>query len=810
MRAINKRFQKGRGRKSEFGRFGRPAKALGASCAILWLAAAIPSRAEPPDVPPTSGPTTGPSLLPATSTAPATHVAPPMPITPEAAALKRMSLEDLMNIEVGTVTSVSRMPERASDAPATAIVITAQDIQLRGYKYLDDVLRDLPGMETNPYFFSELGTQVAVRGITGNNLIVVLVNGMRVNPPGGEFFPFRHDFGIRDVEQVEVAYGPGSTLYGQDAVSAVINVKTKTPVEGQNGEAGIDGGAYGERDAWFSIGKTFGADHSIKFSGSFQYHDSSLTHVDQDYPNWWSDFLNMSRAATPHGLGQTPYREDYGLNGFVRLEGQNWSVQYWHRESERSSAEGYTTGMPFSNDPAHLSTPGLGYLKQGTWGDQSDVLEGRITIPVSDAVKIDTTLTYNHYQIEPGTRYIEAFFSPNPNNPAHDLTHWNFDDFKEGSGTGISAEETLRWKVTNDLSVLAGVYAGNFDITPKSTDPLGAGIITGPLPPGVSANDLAQNYVYYPQNQAVGKPTLIPRVLKRNYDTYAGYIEATWKLTPTLKAIAGTRITGDTRLSEVPVTPRAALIYDVTPELTAKYIYTQAFVAPAPYFDATYDRGDVLARSNGGLASEKAQSNEVNLAYNRKNLSLSISGYYGRQSNLIQVSDGTKPLSTVYVVLPNGSLSPRGLVESANGGTGKNYGMDLYGRATFGDFSPWASYSFTNFEETLPNGTKIGLPGISRHNGRVGVTWAVTPRLFITPSLVIRSTPENVLPGRLGNELKTPYEVDLNVLYQVSDHVRLFATIENLTDHHYALGDFIGVAYPQETIHGVVGLQVNW
>ena len=253
-----------------------------------------------------------------------------------------------------------------------------------------------------------------------------------------------------------------------------------------------------------------------------------------------------------------------------------------------------------------------------------------------------------------------------------------------------------------------------------------------------------------------------------------------------------------------------ALIYDVTPELTAKYIYTQAFVAPAPYFDATYDRGDVLARTNGALASEKAQSSEVNLAYNRKNFSLGISGYYGRQSDLIQVSDGNQRIATVDEVLPNGSLSSRGLVQSTNGGTSNNYGMDLYGRAKFGDFSPWASSSLTNFQETLPNGTKTGLPGISRHNGRVGVTWAVTPRLFVTPSLVIRSTPENVQRDGSGGELQLPYEVDLNVLYQVSDHVRLFATIENLTDHHYALGDFIGVAYPQETIHGVVGLQVNW
>ena len=100
---------------------------------------------------------------------------------------------------------------------AWVVVITAQDIRLRGYENLKDVLRDLPGMDTTENYFSEYGTLVPVRGIVGNNLIIVLVNGMRVNPPGGEYFPFRSDFSVRDVEQIEVIYGPGSTLYGEDA-----------------------------------------------------------------------------------------------------------------------------------------------------------------------------------------------------------------------------------------------------------------------------------------------------------------------------------------------------------------------------------------------------------------------------------------------------------------------------------------------------------------------------------------------------------------------------------------------------------------
>src|SRR6266566_9562423 len=94
-----------------------------------------------------------------------------------------MSLEQLLEMRV---TTASRTDERAGDAPATVYVISKRDIRARGYSTLADVLTDLPGMETVENYYSEQGTLVPVRGIVGNNKIVLLINGMRVNPPGGE------------------------------------------------------------------------------------------------------------------------------------------------------------------------------------------------------------------------------------------------------------------------------------------------------------------------------------------------------------------------------------------------------------------------------------------------------------------------------------------------------------------------------------------------------------------------------------------------------------------------------------------------
>src|SRR5205823_7251668 len=133
----------------------------------------------------------------------------------------------------------------------------------------------------------------------------------------------------------------------------------------------------------------------------------------------------------------------------------------------------------------------------------------------------------------------------------------------------------------------------------------------------------------------------------------------------------------------------------------------------------------------------------------------------------------------VEEVTQNGTpIGARQLISARNGGRSQNAGFDLFGRATFGQFSPWASYSYVNAQISVP-GTGFPLnestPGVSKHSGRLGVTWAATPRLFITPSLVIRSTPQNVLPSNgvtsshsLARQLDTPYHIDLSVIYRVT------------------------------------------
>ena len=692
--------------------------------------------------------------------------------------LKRLTLEELMKVEVATVTTASKREEKAVEAPATVVVITATDIKLRGYSTLTDVLRDLPGMDTRRYFFSEDGTEVAVRGIVGNNKIVVLVNGMRVNPPGGENFPFRSDFSVRNAEQIEVIYGSGSTLYGCDAVSVVINIITRKPSETSCLEAGVAGGLHNEREAWGIFGGSLDKAGNVRLTGSLQYHDSDLTRLDREYPGWWQDHLDVARTK---GIGLTPERQDFGLNGFARLEIGDFSLQTWYRESKRSSSESMS--------------PAFGYIPEAIWEDSSFVTEAKYAARLSDTIRLDSVVTYNHYKVDPSSRYIWED-STNTNS-------WFYNDFKYANGSSCAVEETVRVDFTRDLSLLAGVVAATYDVVPKCTVPGGA---NGSLDTII---DDGGSFVYY--RAEGGGPYTIPRVWHETYETYGGYLEGDWQAMKTVKLIAGVRLDKDTRIDDLSFTPRAGLIWNASDTLTVKYKISTAYISPSPYFaDNVYQNTTQLSTVNPDLKPETSRTHEVDFNYNIRNLQLGMALYYGDQDNLIQISDRNLPVNYVETVyLDPAHTQPIKLIQSANGGTSHNEGLDFYGRANIGPVSPWFSYSYSHFEMEC-NGMTSGLQGISAHNGRLGLTWAVTSKLFVTPSFVIRSTPENVEGGQLHDELQTPWQADLYVLYSLSRSVDVFATIRNITDHHYALTGLYGTAVPQETLSGVIGMKASF
>lgn len=679
----------------------------------------------------------------------------------------KMPLEELLQLKVAEVTTASKQLERSAQAPGMVVVIDERDIRLRGYSTLTDVLRDLPGMELIEYYQSEFGTYVAVRGLLGNNKIILLVNGVRVNPPGGEELPIRSDISVRFAEQIEIVYGPGSTLYGQDAISAVINIKTRQPAKAREGEVALAYGNNDAREGWVNFGSLFGRDNECRFSGYLQYHNSKLSSLDKDYPDYWRNYIE---AAEPRGRGADPVREDYGLNAFARLELSDFSLQLWHRDSRRSSSEGINSRI-------------FPFVDEAVWQDASTTVEGRHDYEISDRTALSSSLLFNRYEIDPQSRYVFP----------SSATAWDFTDFKYGIGTSYALEETLNMQVTDRLRLLAGIALSTYDILPKVSVPGGANT-DGDI---VSQ---AGNIIYYDENGQ----QLVPRAVNVNYETYGAYCEASWQKSDDLKAIAGVRYDFNTHTEESSISPRLALVYNLTELLTAKYSYASAYISPAPYFSlAPFANAIRVSVPNPDLEPETADSHELNLIYQKTALQLGASAYYGEQHNLLRTDRQETLKESVF--LDAARTQERVLTQLVNAGSSKNYGVDLYGQATFADFSSWFSYSYMDYEEE-GDGITLGLKNLSHHQVRAGIVWAGISKLFVTPSLVLRSTPA----GSLEDESDTPWEINLHSIYAYSEHIEFFATFRNLTNNKNMLTNAGREAKPQETFSAMGGVRARF
>ncbi|MCP4353754.1 MAG: TonB-dependent receptor [Desulfobacterales bacterium] len=136
-----------------------------------------------------------------------------------------LSLEELKNVEI---ISVSKKPEKISQAAAAVFVITQEDIRRAGITSIPDALRLVPGVQVAQT--NTRGWAISVRGFndTYSNKLLVMIDGRSVYTPiySGVFWD-EQDTILEDIERIEVIRGPGSALWGSNAVNGVINIITK-------------------------------------------------------------------------------------------------------------------------------------------------------------------------------------------------------------------------------------------------------------------------------------------------------------------------------------------------------------------------------------------------------------------------------------------------------------------------------------------------------------------------------------------------------------------------------------------------------
>ncbi len=126
------------------------------------------------------------------------------------------------------VVTASKYAQSRASAPANISVVTARDIKENGYHSLTEILRD------NGFDVNDNGSwpDVGLRGIndrtTYGKYLLVFIDGHNMS-----FTQFYRNIiskgliSLDDVQKIEIQKGPGSSIWGANALLGVINIVTK-------------------------------------------------------------------------------------------------------------------------------------------------------------------------------------------------------------------------------------------------------------------------------------------------------------------------------------------------------------------------------------------------------------------------------------------------------------------------------------------------------------------------------------------------------------------------------------------------------
>jgi iron complex outermembrane recepter protein len=198
---------------------------------------------------------------------------------PPPSVLKRLTVEQLMEIEV---TSVSRKAEKLSQAASAIQVITREEIRRSGATSIPEALRLAPNLQVAQVDAHQWA--ITARGFNSAtaNKLLVLIDGRSVYTPlfSGVFWDIQ-DVLLEDIDRIEVISGPGGAVWGANAVNGVINIITRSAkntqglyAEGGGGSSLNDfagaryGGVLGSRTSYQAYGKYFDRDNQLYASGN--------------------------------------------------------------------------------------------------------------------------------------------------------------------------------------------------------------------------------------------------------------------------------------------------------------------------------------------------------------------------------------------------------------------------------------------------------------------------------------------------------------------------------------------------------------
>ncbi|HMH33233.1 MAG TPA: TonB-dependent receptor [Puia sp.] len=693
--------------------------------------------------------------------------------------LEQLSLKELLNVKV---TTASKTLQDLGVVPASIILITREQIKNRGYQSLLDVMYDLPDVKVDDKIYSGMRNTFTIRGTQGEEKLVILIDGISISSPSGEAMPIMENYPVNLAEQIEIVFGPASALYGANAVSGVINIITRKPVQdkGLNIEGSSVAGNYGYTNSTFFISNKINEHVSFMASGQYSY-DKGV-----DYSKLYKDDPSLSVATYAGGTLNTiygpmtpnkPVRPNYeaplsAFNLYAGLRIDDFSFTFFMNHFTIPTAYGSNTSNTLYNKDAfmtqRISMGNISYKK------------------VFDKVTTNTSMTASEYYLDPRSNYRNLFTGMEP-------------AYKYSSCSMLKAEEQMDFRSSEKLDITAGAGYESYNSIPQSAD------LAGPVNP----NDyIHQSYV---GTEAYYRPEGLPaQFYFIRYHNIGTYLQAKYSPVRKVHITLGARYDVNSRYGTT-FNPRLGIVFEPTTRTTIKLLYGSAFIAPqtsdsyAQYGSfETPDSGRTyhsvfLHLPNPGLKPIKSFNSEINLRqYLSDNIILTVDAYYTVLTGLHSTADDN---ASTHLYNNMFDRIPVDYVEVfVNRNRQENYGgsLELSWKHAFGRFqmNTTASVSYVNgiisnaVKESDETQKDTRLEFISPYIFHL-TTDLKLGRFSCSPRLVIISR-QNIsgnadTSGTVVKKQTIPGYALLNVSlrYNVAKRFSVFANVSNALNQHY-------------------------
>ena len=537
----------------------------------------------------------------------------------DTSTLNTFSLKELLNVKVVTA---SRFSQSAGTAPASVVVITRDQIRMRGYQSLLDVMYDLPDVKVDDKIYSGNRNSFTVRGTQGAEKFIILLDGIYISSPSGESMAIMENYPVNLAEQIEVLYGPASALYGANAVSGVINIiSRKAAAKGLTVEASTTGGMYGYTNTSLFIAKKLGEKARFVLSGQYAYDQGA------DYSKIYSGDSALSIASYSTGTLNTvfgpatpvtPIRAKYeapmeAYNIYAALHIDNFTFSVFSNYFKMPSSLGSNTSNAIYNKEVNM----IQSITSATAAYKCSV----------NKILFTTSFTGSQYILDPKSNYRNLYTGMEQ-------------AYKYSLNSMVKTEQQLDYKPSDKLSLSAGVAVESYTAVPQSAD------LSKPVNPKdhVAGSYLGTAAYYRPD----GLPAQFYFI---KYNNIGGYFETQYSHSKKLHLTIGSRYDRNSRYGST-FNPRLGFVYQAAEGTTIKMLYGSAYFAPAPSTSyvqygsfQTYDSGRTYQSSflhlpNPGLKPITSKNIEFNIRQDvTRNLVLSASVYATFLRGLYEFSD---------------------------------------------------------------------------------------------------------------------------------------------------------------------------